>query len=125
MSRNTAEYWDTWMKEYLGISTAGNYKDGCLQDVHWMEGLFGYFPTYTLGAMTAAQLFAAAMEQNHGLLSAIGKGNFAPLLKWLRANVHGKGSLLESDELLLQATGSKLDPRYFREHLESRYAQIQ
>lgn len=119
------EYWDTWMKEYLGISTAGNYKDGCLQDVHWMEGLFGYFPTYTLGAMTAAQLFAAAMEQNHGLLSAIGKGNFAPLLKWLRTNVHGKGSLLESDELLLQATGSKLDPRYFREHLESRYAQIQ
>lgn len=119
------EYWDTGMKEYLGISTAGNYKDGCLQDVHWMEGLFGYFPTYSLGAMTAAQLFAAAMEQNHGLLMSIGKGDFAPLLEWLRTNVHGKGSLLDSDELLLQATGSKLDPRYFHEHLKSRYARIQ
>ena len=115
------EYWDTGMKQYLGISTADNYIDGCLQDVHWMEGLFGYFPTYTLGAMTAAQLFAAAKEQNSGLLSSIGEGDFVPLLDWLRVNVHSRGSLLESDELLLQATGSKLDPWYFMEHLESRY----
>jgi carboxypeptidase Taq len=118
-------YWDAGMKDYLGISTAGNYTDGCLQDVHWMEGLFGYFPTYSLGAMTAAQLFAAANEQTDGLLSSIGNGDFAPLLEWLRVNVHGRGSLLESDELLLQATGSKLDPSYFKKHLESRYASLE
>jgi carboxypeptidase Taq len=116
------EHWDMQMKEYLGMSTAGNYKDGCLQDVHWMEGLFGYFPTYSLGAMTAAQLFAAAKDQVDGLLKCIGQGDFVPLLDWLRVNVHGRGSLLESDELLLQATGSKLDSRYFMQHLQSRYA---
>jgi carboxypeptidase Taq len=116
------ECWDSGMKEYLGMSTTGNYMDGCLQDVHWMEGMFGYFPTYSLGALTAAQLFAAAREQISGLVNSIGQGDFVPLLEWLRKNVHSQGSLLDSDALLLKATGSKLDPRYFREHLESRYA---
>jgi carboxypeptidase Taq len=111
------------MKQYLGISTAGDYMDGCLQDVHWMEGLFGYFPTYSLGAMTAAQLFAAAKEQTSDLLKSIGEGDFVPLLTWLRKNVHSQGSLLDSDELLVQATGSKLDSSYFKEHLEKRYAE--
>jgi carboxypeptidase Taq len=115
------EAWDAKMKEYLGVSTGDNFKDGCLQDVHWMEGLFGYFPTYSLGAMIAAQLFAAANSDQPAILPAIGQGNFKPLLAWLRANVHSKGSLVDSDTLLIDATGSRLDPEFFRHHLLTRY----
>jgi carboxypeptidase Taq len=115
------EAWDTKMKEYLGVATGNNFRDGCLQDVHWMEGLFGYFPTYSLGAMIAAQLFAAANADQPEILSSISEGNFKPLLAWLRANVHSKGSLVDSDTLLIQATGTRLDPEFFRRHLLNRY----
>jgi len=113
--------WDAKMEEYLGISTAGNYQDGCLQDVHWMEGLFGYFPTYSLGAMIAAQLFEAATSDQPEILPAISDGNFKPLLTWLRTNVHSKGSSQDIDTLLKNATGNPLDPAFFRRHLGRRY----
>lgn len=113
--------WDAKMQEYLGISTAGNFRDGCLQDVHWPAGLIGYFPTYTLGAMTAAQLFAAVVKEVDDVHAAIGRGDFAPLLGWLRENVHSKGSLLTFDELLTGATGSTLDAKWFKGHLRKRY----
>jgi carboxypeptidase Taq len=109
------------MRQYLGLSTAGNYQDGCLQDVHWPSGLFGYFPTYTLGAMTAAQLFATARRDNPELLQQIAKGNFCSLLGWLRSKVHGQGKLLDYDALMTQATGSPLQAQYFRDHLQQRY----
>ena len=82
--------WDAKMTEYLGRSTAGNFSDGCMQDVHWFAGLIGYFPTYTLGALTAAQLFAAARAA--GVADAIRQGDFEPLVGWLRTNVHGQAS---------------------------------
>jgi carboxypeptidase Taq len=113
--------WDAKMKDYLGISTAGNYQDGCLQDVHWMKGLFGYFPTYSLGAMIAAQLFESATSDQPEILFAISAGDFKPLLAWLRENVHSRGSSLDIDTLLRNATGSSLDPGYFRRHLNRRY----
>ncbi len=79
---------------------------GCLQDVHWALGLFGYFPTYTVGAMIAAQLFAAAGREDADILPALAQGSFAPLTAWLRAHVHSQGSRPESfDALLAQATG--------------------
>ncbi len=115
------EAWDARMREYLGVATGDNFRDGCLQDVHWMEGLFGYFPTYSLGAMIAAQLFAAANSDQPEILQEISEGNFRPLLGWLRANVHSKGSLVDLDTLLIQATGDRLDPEFFRRHLRSRY----
>src|SRR3546814_5287918 len=83
--------------------------DLCLQDIHWPAGSIGYFPTYTLGAMAAAQLFAAAKAQDAAILPGIGKGDFRPLLRWLRANVHGRGSLLMTDDLLQAATGKPLN----------------
>lgn len=113
--------WDAKMQQYLGLSTAGNDRDGCMQDVHWMAGIFGYFPTYSLGAMTAAQLFAAAKKDSPGLLEGISRGDFTALLSWLRTNVHGLGCLLTAEELLTRATGSPLDSNYFKEHLKSRY----
>lgn len=115
------EAWDQRMQQYLGLSTAGNYSDGCLQDVHWPAGLFGYFPTYTLGAMTAAQLFASARRDIPELLQQIASGNFCALLGWLRDSVHGQGKLLDYDGLMTQATGSSLQAQYFRDHLQQRY----
>jgi carboxypeptidase Taq len=112
--------WNEGMRELLGIVPA-NDALGCLQDIHWPDGAWGYFPTYTLGALAAAQLFAAARKGVPGLLEAIGKGDFGPLLGWLRANVHGKGSLAGTDRLLADATGSPLGGAAFKAHLESRY----
>jgi carboxypeptidase Taq len=86
-----------------------------------MAGIFGYFPTYSLGAMTAAQLFAAAKKDNPEILTAISQGDFTPLLSWLRTNVHSKGCLLSAEEMLEQATGDRLDVNYFKEHLKTRY----
>lgn len=115
--------WDASMQAFIGISTSGNFKDGCLQDVHWPAGLFGYFPTYTLGAMTAAQLFQAAVAELGSVHDQIGQGNFAPLLGWLRENVHSKGKFLPYDELMRQATGRSLDADCFKSHLKARYLQ--
>ena len=85
-------------------------REGCLQDIHWYDGAWGYFPTYTLGAMTAAQLFAAAKRADPRILPAIAKGDFAPLLAWLRANVHEKASRYSAAEIVTQATGRRSTP---------------
>ena len=115
------EAWDARMQAFIGISTGDNFKDGCLQDVHWPAGLFGYFPTYTLGAMTAAQLFQAAVAELGSVHADISQGNFAPLLGWLRENVHSKGKFLGYDELMTEATGRTLDAACFKSHLQARY----
>lgn len=112
--------WNDGMKELLGIVPPDDSL-GCLQDIHWPDGAWGYFPTYTMGALAAAQLFAAARRAVPGLLEAIGKGDFAPLLGWLRANVHGQGSIGGTDWILAQATGAPLGVASFKAHLESRY----
>ena len=112
--------WNEGMRELLGIVPPDDAL-GCLQDIHWPDGAWGYFPTYTLGALAAAQLFAAAREAHPGLLPAIGLGDFSMLLSWLRVNVHGKGSLLSTDAVLEEATGAALGAAAFKAHLESRY----
>jgi carboxypeptidase Taq len=112
--------WNDGMRELLGIAPP-NDSLGCLQDIHWPDGAWGYFPTYTLGALAAAQLFAAARRDSPGLLQAIGKGDFAPLLAWLRARVHGQGSLTDTDTILSQASGAPLGTAAFKAHLETRY----
>ncbi len=112
--------WAEGMKELIGIVPPDD-RDGCMQDIHWPGGAWGYFPTYTLGAMTAAQLFDAARRANPGIPAALGKGDFSPLMAWLRTNVHGKGSLVSARELLIQATGKPLDPEIYKAHLQNRY----
>lgn len=113
--------WHEKMSTYLKLETRGDFANGCLQDVHWPAGLFGYFPTYTLGAMTAAQLFASATQAIADLPGLISKGDFAPLLGWLRENVHSKGKFSNYNDLMVAATGRKLEVAPFRQHLESRY----
>lgn len=94
---------------------------GCLQDIHWYCGLFGYFPCYTLGAMGAAQLMAAARRSLPGLDAGFAEGDVSPLLGWLRREVHARASRLGMDELMEAATGKPLDPGDFLAHLKARY----
>jgi len=112
--------WNNGFHSLLGIKVPDDRR-GCLQDIHWYDGAFGYFPSYTLGAMAAAQLMAAARRSVPGLDAALERGDLSPLLGWLRTNVHGMGSLFEFDELLSRATGKPLDPSDFEAHLAARY----
>ena len=112
--------WREGMGELLGIVPPDD-RTGCLQDIHWPEGLFGYFPTYTLGAMIAAQLFDAAQAADADIRPGLGRGDFAPLMRWLRANVHELGASLTMAELVERATGRPLDAAVFKAHLEARY----
>jgi carboxypeptidase Taq len=114
--------WNDGMKSLLGVSVPDD-RLGCLQDIHWPSGGWGYFPTYTLGAMTAAQIFDAACRADAGILPGIGKGDFSPLVGWLRANIHGKGSRLSTEDLLTEATGRPLDAGVFKAHLRRRYVE--
>jgi len=113
--------WNELMSKYLGLSTDGNYKDGCMQDVHWFSGLFGYFPTYTLGALMAAQWFSAARDALPDLERQIAAGEFAALVGWLRREIHGRGRLKTAPELLTEITGEPLSLGPFKAHLERRY----
>ncbi len=112
--------WAAGLERLLGIVPPSNQL-GCLQDIHWYDGAWGYFPTYTLGAMAAAQLFAAACATDANIRPGIARGDFAPLLTWLRANVHGLGSLLSTNDLLTHATGKPLTAEAFKSHLQRRY----
>lgn len=85
--------WQEKMRNYLGVDTSNNYKDGVMQDIHWSSGDFGYFPSYALGALLAAQLFAAAKHSNPEIMPSIAKGDFKPLMTWLHQNIHQYGSL--------------------------------
>jgi len=115
------EAWNDAMQRYLGLSTLGNDADGCMQDVHWYAGLFGYFPTYTLGALGAAQWFATAKAAHPEILTGIANGDMTPLLEWLRSNIHGRGRQTTMQPLFEEITGSKLDAVHYKRHLESRY----
>ena len=112
--------WAEGLRQLLGIAPA-NDREGCLQDIHWYDGIWGYFPTYTLGALIAAQLFEAAREAIPDVLGAIAQGEFTPLFGWLREQVHSKGSLLSTAELVETATGRPLGTASFERHLHDRY----
>ncbi|MBT4220445.1 MAG: carboxypeptidase M32, partial [Rhodospirillaceae bacterium] len=112
--------WDDGMERLLGIRPA-NDREGCMQDIHWYDGAWGYFPTYTLGAMTAAQLYISARQARPEIAEAIPKGDFKPLMDWLGANVHSLGSSLTAPDLLKRATGKYLNTDDFKAHLRYRY----
>ncbi|CAO3406834.1 carboxypeptidase M32 [Azospirillum largimobile] len=113
--------WNDGMAELVGV-VPPNDRLGCLQDIHWPGGGWGYFPSYTLGAMTAAQLFDAARTADPEIVPALSRGEFAPLVAWLRVNVHETGCFHASgDDLQTAATGRPLDASVFKRHLERRY----
>jgi carboxypeptidase Taq len=118
--RDLPAAWNELMEQLLGIRPT-NDTDGVMQDVHWPEGIFGYFPTYSLGAMAAAQLFAAAQRDNVDVLSGLGRGDVTPLFDWLNQHIRSNGCLYMPDELIEKATGSSLDTAAFKAGIRARY----
>jgi carboxypeptidase Taq len=113
--------WDAGMAELLGLDSRGNFRDGPLQDVHWPEAMFGYFPCYTLGAMYAAQWFAAMRRALPGLDAGLQAGELSPVFDWLRQHIWHPASRWPTDELARRASGEALNPAHLRAHLEARY----
>jgi carboxypeptidase Taq len=115
--------WNQKMQDYLGITPPDDAL-GCLQDVHWSAGLFGYFPCYTLGALYAAQLYRAAIAHDATIEPQLSRGDTAPLLAFLRQRVHRPGSRWPTDELMTQATGEPLNPAHFMAYAEAKYSRL-
>jgi carboxypeptidase Taq len=113
--------WEESMRHFLGLEVGEQHGKGCLQDIHWPEGLIGYFPSYTLGAMYAAQWFASIRSSHPDLDAQIRQGQFASIHQWLRRNIWEAGSLYSTDELALRASGETLNPAHFKQHLTHRY----
>lgn len=115
--------WNDKYKQYLGI-TPPNDAEGVLQDVHWSGGAFGYFPSYSLGNMYAAQ-FADTMERElSGMWSLVGEGNLIPIKEWLKERIYRYGKLRTPSELVQTVTGKPLDPQYLVDYLTKKYTYI-
>ncbi|MFA5257651.1 MAG: carboxypeptidase M32 [Opitutales bacterium] len=112
--------WRAQSKALLGVEP-GNEREGCMQDVHWACGLFGYFPSYTLGNLLAAQLWERVNAETPDLDQAFSSGNFRPLLDWLRKNVHAYARRYTTDGLALRVSGSKLSHKAFISYINGRY----
>ncbi|MCI0639757.1 MAG: carboxypeptidase M32 [Gemmataceae bacterium] len=115
--------WNEACKKYLGL-VPPNDAEGCLQDGHWSEGLIGYFPTYTLGNLFAAQLFDKARLEIAGLEDGFAQGNFAALFEWLRDKIYRQGSRYFSKDLVLSVTGAAPDHRPLVESLRVKYSEV-
>ncbi len=111
--KDLPKIWNEKYKQYLGI-TPKNDAEGVLQDIHWAHGAFGYFPSYFLGSLIAAQLLNTAKKQ-------IDIYNFQSLREWLRKNIHQYGKVYTTKELLLRITGETLNPKYFLDYLEEKF----
>ena len=115
--------WNAKMREYLGITPPDNAR-GVLQDIHWSIGLIGYFPTYSIGNLLSAQLWHAVKKSLPDLDAQVGRGEFAPLLDWMRQNVHRHGHKYPPGELVPKATGEPLTSRYYVDYLTAKYRDI-
>lgn len=112
--------WNAGMEQRLGIRPA-NDAEGCLQDIHWAVGSFGYFPSYALGAVIAAQLYEGLRRDMPDLHEQVARGEFAGLFTWLRTNVHAIGAKVTVNELMQTATGKPLSAAAFLRYVESKY----
>jgi carboxypeptidase Taq len=111
--------WNERVERDLGLAVPDDAR-GCLQDIHWSMGAIGYFPTYTLGSLYAAQLWEAALAQHPDLPRSIERGEFAPLLAWLREQVHVHGRRFPAEGLCLRVTGRPLGHEPLLRHLGSK-----
>lgn len=115
--------WNAKMKDYLGITPPDDAR-GCLQDIHWSGGAIGYFPTYTLGNLYAAQLFEQAGQEVPGLEAGFARGEFAPLLSWLRERIHSQGKKQRAPDLVKRITGKPLSAEPLLRHLRTKAAEL-
>lgn len=122
-TKDIPAYWNEHYKKYLGIIVADD-KSGCLQDVHWSHGSFGYFATYSLGSLYAAQLYAAIVKENASIEKEIAEGNNNSLLQWLNKNIYQHGKYYTSEELCFKATGETLNSTHFIRYATKKFAHI-
>ncbi len=115
--------WNAKVKEYLGLDVPDDRR-GCLQDVHWSFGLVGYFPTYTMGNLYAAQFWEKILQDIPGLKAQMSQGNFADLKKWLNTNIHTQGKRYRAADLCQKITGKPLSADPFMRHLEGKIRPI-
>ncbi|MCI5060330.1 MAG: carboxypeptidase M32 [Alphaproteobacteria bacterium] len=118
--RDLPDAWNAKMKEELGVEPQ-SHAEGCLQDVHWFVGKFGYFPSYTLGHMMAAQFHESMKRDIQNIPDLLREGNFAPVCAWLGTKIHAFGRLYRSDELVEKVTGNPLNINALTQHFENRY----
>jgi carboxypeptidase Taq len=116
-------FWNEHYLKYLKVRVPDD-KNGCLQDVHWSHGSFGYFPTYSLGSFYAAQFYSAAEKAIGGLQQELEAGHTRSLLDWLRRNVHEKGRFYTSEALCQSITGGPLDVDHFVNYLLQKYQTV-
>ena len=116
-------YWNEHYQKYLGIIVPDD-KRGCLQDVHWSHGSFGYFATYSIGSLYAAQLYEAIIKEDPLLKEDIKKGNNLSVLNWLKQHIYGYGRYYRSEELCKKATGEYLNSQYFIDYVTRKYSDI-
>ena len=117
------QLWNALYKNDLGVDVPDD-KQGCLQDVHWSHGSFGYFATYSIGSLYAAQLYATIRAQNESLEKELATGNNRPVHNWLQQHIYPFGRYYTSNELCKQATGEPLNGKYFIEHMNRKYSAI-
>ncbi|MEJ7625278.1 MAG: carboxypeptidase M32 [Ferruginibacter sp.] len=117
------EYWNEKYRQYLGIIVPDD-RNGCLQDVHWSHGSFGYFATYSIGSLYAAQLYAAIEANNTSLQYNVAEGKIESISKWLKQHIYRYGRYYNSEELCRQATGETLNSQYFIKYVTEKFAKI-
>ncbi|NHN42432.1 carboxypeptidase M32 [Halorubellus sp. JP-L1] len=117
------EAWNDKYEQYLGIRPETD-AEGCLQDIHWSHGSFGYFSTYSLGSVLAAQLYAAAEDDLDDLDAKLREGEFDPLMEWLNEHVHRHGKRYETDDLVEHATGEPYTADYFLDYVTEKYEDL-
>ncbi|NWF69516.1 MAG: carboxypeptidase M32 [Chloroflexi bacterium] len=117
------EEWNARFESYLGV-VPPNDTLGVLQDVHWSSGLIGYFATYALGNMLAAQYYNRALQAHPGIPDEIASGKFDTLLGWLRSNIHEHGRKYTSDELTRRITGESIQSRDYIQYLQTKYSAL-
>jgi len=113
------EAWNDRMEELLGVRPE-NDAEGCLQDTHWMQGMFGYFPTYSLGTVLASQIYNRLEEEIEGIDEKISEGDFKEIRDWLKENIHSEGCMMKTEDLIDEVVGG-LNPEEFVDYLEEKY----
>jgi carboxypeptidase Taq len=117
------QFWNERFENYLGLKVPDD-SQGCLQDIHWSIGALGYFPTYSLGTIYATQLYNKARKDIPGMEDGFAAGDFAPLLGWLRTNIHNQGKRLGASDLIKKVTGEGLNEDHFLRYLKGKYGAI-
>jgi carboxypeptidase Taq len=121
--KDLPQIWNAKIKEYFGLEVP-NDTQGVLQDTHWAWGLFGYFPTYTLGNLYGAQFLYKLAKDIPDWEEKLKQGDVLTLKDWLTENIHQKGAIYDPLDLIKEVTGETLNPKYFIDYLKEKYSQL-